>query len=111
MIPGINPRKMQQVMRQMGIKQEEIPAVEVIIRTKDRSLIISNPSVQKVNMMGQETFQVSGDVHEEELSTAPEISEDDIKTVMEQTGVSEKNAREAIEKAQGDLAEAIIDLK
>lgn len=111
MFPGINPRQMQQAMKKMGIQQTEIPAVEVIIRTEDKEIVISQPSVQKVNMMGQESFQVSGQVEERELSSAPEISEDDIKTVMDQTGSDAEAARKALEDAKGDLAEAILKLK
>ena len=110
MLPGMNPRKMQQMMRQLGIKQEEIPAVEVIIRTEEKDLIIAKPSVSKVDMMGQETFQISGEVIEKERSARAEISEEDLKTVMEQTGASEKEAREALNRNQGDLAQAIIEL-
>ncbi len=110
MFPGMNPRKMQQLARQMGIKQVDIPAQEVIIKTKDKTIVISNPSVQRVNMMGQETFQISGDIKEQELETTPEISDDDVKTVMEQAKVDEKTARKAIEDADGDLAEAILNL-
>ena len=110
MLPGMNPKKVQQMMKQMGIKQVEIPASEVIIRSENKEIIITNPSVQKVNMMGQENFQISGDVHERELSTVPEISEEDIKTVMEQVDVNEETARKAIEDANGDLAEAIMAL-
>ncbi|HLC88627.1 MAG TPA: nascent polypeptide-associated complex protein [Candidatus Nanoarchaeia archaeon] len=110
MFPGMNPRKMQQLARQMGLKQVDIPAQEVIIKTKDKTIVITNPSVQKVNMMGQETFQISGDVEEQKLETTPEISDDDIKTVMEQAQVDEETARKAIEDADGDLAEAILNL-
>jgi nascent polypeptide-associated complex subunit alpha len=108
MMPGMNPRKMQQMMKQMGIQQVDIPATEVIIKTEDKEIIITNPSVAKVNMMGQENFQISGNVEERELSTAPDISEDDVKTVMEQANVSEEQAKTAIENAEGDLAEAIM---
>lgn len=111
MFPGMNPRKMQQMMKQMGIQQVDIPATRVIIETEEKNIIITSPSVQKVNMMGQETFQIAGEVQEEERISVPEISEEDIKTVMEQAGVSEKEAREALEESQGDLAEAIVKLK
>lgn len=110
MMPGMNPRKVQQMMKQMGIQQVEIPASEVIIRSEGKDIVITNPSVQKVNMMGQETFQISGDIHEQEVSTTPEISEEDIKTVMEQANVDKETARKAIEDADGDLAEAIMKL-
>ena len=94
----------------MGIKQVDIPAQEVIIKTKDKTIIINNPSVQRVNMMGQETFQISGGIEEQEIKTTPENSDDDVKTVMEQAKVNEKTARKAIEDANGDLAEAILNL-
>jgi len=111
MFPGMNPRQMQQMMRKMGVQQVEIPATEVIIKTEDKDLVIVNPQVSKVNMMGQETFQIVGEVHEQEKSSVPEISEDDLKTVMEQTGCSEEQAKEALEETEGDLAEAIIKIK
>ncbi len=111
MFPGMNPRKMQQMMKQLGIQQVEIPATRVIIETEEKNIVIASPSVQKVNMMGQETFQITGEVHEEERSSAPEISEEDVKTVMEQAGVDEEEARQALEEAGGDLAEAIVKLK
>ena len=99
------------MMKQLGIQQVDIPAIEVIIRTENKEIIISNPSVAKVNMMGQDTFQIMGKVHEREKDTGVSISEEDVKTVMEQAGVSEKKAREALEAANGDLAEAIIKLQ
>ncbi|HIJ11013.1 TPA: nascent polypeptide-associated complex protein [Candidatus Woesearchaeota archaeon] len=110
MFPGMNPRKMQAMMKQMGIKQVDIPATEVIIRTAEKEIVVLNPSVAKVNMMGQETFQISGSIEERSLDTTPDISEEDIKTVMQQAGVSEEKAKEAIEAHNGDLAEAIMSL-
>ena len=110
MIPGVNPRQMQQMMRKMGIQQKEIDATEVIIKTVDKEIVITNPSVARVNMMGQDTFQISGEIHERELSTTPEINDEDLKTVMDQTDVDMETAKKAIEDAKGDLAEAIINL-
>lgn len=99
---------MQKVMKQMGISQKEIDASKIIIEKQDGDkIIIQNPSVTQVNMQGQTTFQISGDIQEE--SSAPEISKNDIKTIIEKTGKSEQEAREALEKT-GDLAEAILDL-
>jgi nascent polypeptide-associated complex subunit alpha len=111
LIPGMNPRQMRQAMKRLGIQQEEIDAKEVIIRLEDKEIIISNPSVSKVNMMGQETYQIVGEEHERSLSTKPEISDEDIDTVAEQTGASKEEAAKAIEEANGDLAEAIMKLK
>jgi nascent polypeptide-associated complex subunit alpha len=111
MIPGMNPRQMAQAMKRLGIQQVEIPATEVIIRTADKELVIDNPQVSKVNMMGQETIQVIGAIREREISSVPEISEDDVKTVMDQAGVSEAEAKKAIKDNDGDLAAAILSLQ
>ena len=111
MMPGMNPRKMAQMMKRMGIQQTEIEATEVIIKTPEKELVITEPQVSKVNMMGQETIQIVGDIHEREISTEPEIGEDDIKTVMEQANVSEEQAKAAIEENGGDLAAAIMSLQ
>ena len=102
---------MQQAMRQMGIKQEELDAKEVVIRLADRDITITNPQVTKVNMAGQESFQISGTIKEQARSQEIEISEEDIQTVMEQTGANVKQAKVALEQAKGDIAEAILAIK
>ncbi|MCK5149590.1 nascent polypeptide-associated complex protein [Candidatus Pacearchaeota archaeon] len=108
MFPGLNPKKMQAVMKQMGIAQEEISASRVIIEKTDNSkIIIESPSVTKIKMQGQETFQIAGEISEESGEIG--ISEEDVQTVMEKTGKSEEEAKEALEKT-GDLAEAILEL-
>jgi len=107
----MNSRQMKQAMKKMGIAQQDVPADEVIIRSGDKELVIANPSVAKVNMMGQETYQVTGEAIERSLDTTPDINEDDVKTVMDQTGVDEEKVREVLAETKGDLAEAIIKLK
>lgn len=110
MMPGMNPKKMQQMMKQMGMKQDDIPARKVIIYTDDAQIIIEPCEVAEVNMMGQTTIQVTGDTRVEPLDNSPDISDEDIQTVVEQTGVSKEQAKQAIEQAKGDLAQAIMDL-
>ena len=102
----MNPKAVKQAMKKMGIKQEEIDAIEVVIKTSDKNIIIRNPSIQKVNMMGEDSFQISGQVSEE----SP-IKEDDINTVMEQANCSKEEALDALNKSNGDLAEAIMSLQ
>jgi nascent polypeptide-associated complex subunit alpha len=111
MIPGMNPREMQKAMKRLGIKQEEIPAIQVIIKTSDSELVINNPQVSRVNMMGQETYQVMGSAEEKSISTEMEISNEDIQAVIVQAGCSEDEAREAIKNNDNDLAQAILALK
>jgi nascent polypeptide-associated complex subunit alpha len=111
MFPGMNPRQMQQAMKKMGLKQEEIDAIAVIIRAKDKDIIIRNPSVQKINMGGQSSYQVAGEEEIREIEEEPEISEEDIKTVMGQAKVSKEKAESALKDSNGDLAAAILSFK
>jgi len=104
MFGGIDPKKMAAMMKQMGIKQEEIAAERVIIEKSDGKIIIENPNVQKIVMQGQESWQITGEAREESG-----ITEDDIKMVMEKTGKSKAEARKALEET-GDIAEAIVKL-
>ena len=98
-------------MKKLGIQQQEIDATEVIIKTPEKEIVITDPSVSKVNMGGQVTWQVLGEAVERELDTGPEINEEDVKTVMDQAECSEDEAKEALEKSKGDLAEAILNIK
>ena len=108
MLGGVNPRQMQGMMKKMGISQDEISTERVIIeKTDGNKIIIENPSVTKIKMQGQISFQISGEVHEESIE--PEISEEDINTIIEKTNCSKEEAKEALEKTN-DLAEAILEL-
>ena len=111
MFPGVSPREMQKAMKRLGIRQQEIDAELVIIKTHDKDFVIRNPQVSKVNMMGQETFQVVGSIEEVEKESKAEINEEDISTVMGQTSCTKEEAMEAIEESRGNLAEAILKLQ
>ena len=108
MFGKIDPKKMQQMMKQMGISQQEIDATRVIIEKEDGNIVIENPSVVKVNMSGQETFQISGDIKEEEIDSK---IEEDLDAIISQTGVPKDVAAIELEKNNGDIAETIISLK
>lgn len=101
---NLNPKMMEQAMKKMGVKQEDIDASEVIIKCSDKNLVVKNPSVVKIKMMGQESLQITGDIVEEEQEV---FNEDDIKTVMEQTGCSKEDAKRLLEQ-EGDIAAAIL---
>lgn len=108
MFGGINPKQMQALMKQMGMKQEEIETLRVVIEKNDGNKIVIEPAnVQKITMQGQESFQVTGEVREEGREV--EFSQEDVELVMEKTGKSEKDARKALEDTK-DVAEAIIRL-
>ena len=101
----INPRQLEKMAKRMGLQSTEIEAEEVIIKTRDTNIIIRNPSIAKINMMGQETFQISGDIEEESRG----FSDDDVDMVAERAGVSREDAREALQK-YGGIAESIVGL-
>ena len=97
-----DPRKLQQAMRQMGIKQESIEADEVIIKSKAGTIVIKQPEVVKISVKGSSFYQISG--VEEQIP----FTEEDVKMVIEKTGVERERAVEALKKTKGDIAEAIM---
>jgi nascent polypeptide-associated complex subunit alpha len=103
----INPRQMEKAMKRMGMQAEPIDADEVVIRTAEKEIVISDPEVTKINVMGQEMFQIAGRPEERRKE---KFSSDDIRMVMEKTGASEEDAREALAE-EGDIAAAIMKLK
>jgi len=117
MFGKMNPRQMRQMMKQMGIKMEELDADEVIIRAKDRVIRITEPEISVITAQGQKSYQISGKESVEAVTNIPEakeavqIKDEDIDLVAQQAGVSREKAREALEKTSGDLAEAILRLQ
>ena len=108
MLGGINPKQMQAMMRQMGIKQEEIEVERVILEQAEKRIVIEPASVQKIMMQGQESWQVSGEAREETKEAG--IPEEDVEMVMGKTGKSKEEVRKVLEETGGDLAEAIVRL-
>jgi len=102
-MPGMDMKKIKRMMKDM----ENIPAERVVIEGPKR-IIIENPQVMKINMMGQKTFQIIGNAHEE---TAPEVSKEDIDLIINQTGKNEEEVRKFLEKNNGDIAKTILELK
>lgn len=100
----MDPKAMKQAMKKLGMKQEEIEATEVIIKCGDKEIVIKDPQVMKINMMGQDSIQITGTITERDAEV---FNEEDIKTVMEQTGCDEKTAKELLQE-QGDIAAAIL---
>ncbi|MBT3642891.1 nascent polypeptide-associated complex protein [archaeon] len=108
MLGGMNPAKMQGMMKKMGISQTPLNVRRVVFEMDDTNLVINDPQVLKVMMQGQETYQVTGEAEEE---SSEDFSEDDVSMVKEQTGKSEDEVRSALEETEGDIAEAIMKLK
>ncbi len=106
---GMNPQQLRAVMRRMGIKSEELKGVEeVIIKTAEKDYVVRDAAVTVIEVQGEKTFQIAGRV--EEVAKEGAIPIEDIKLVAEQAGVSEEEAKKALEEVGGEPAEAIIYL-
>ncbi|MEF8780585.1 MAG: nascent polypeptide-associated complex protein [Haloferacaceae archaeon] len=129
---GMNPRKMKQMMKQMGIDVTEIDATEVVVRTEEEDLVFDAPQVTRMDAQGQQTYQIVGepsrretgetaaegtdesgdaDGAASELEADDDIPDSDVAIVAERAGASEAAAREALEAEDGNLAAAISRLE
>lgn len=103
----MNPKKLQQMMKQMGIDVEQLDNVQrIIIELSDKDLIFEDATVTIMTASGAKTYQISGEPIER-----AKIGDDDVNLVVEQAGVSDEEARQALQAAGGDLAEAIVKLQ
>ena len=107
-------------MQKMGVKMDELQDVsQVIIKTPSKDIVIGAPTVTLVTVQGQVMYQiVGGEVSE----TQPQVEgqsqgavggppEADVLLVVQQTGKTEEEARNALAASDGDLARAILLLK
>lgn len=106
MFGKMDPKKIQEMMKKLNMNVQQIDAEEVIIKTKNKNIVISKPEVMIANMMGKDVYQISGEVSESES-----ISEKDIEMVMEKTGKDRDVVVKKLEELNNDLARAIIELK
>lgn len=128
---GMNPKMMQQMMKQLGITIEDVEDVQrVIIETPTKDIVFTKPTVSAMKAQGQTTYQVQGepqilpkgqrvaigggapsaeDVGAVEAPKAT-FSDEDVKMVMQAAGVSRDKARKALEDADGEVATAIVNL-
>lgn len=114
MFPGISPRDLKRMLKRMGIRVEELSDVkEVSILLKDKKIVIDSPQIIVMKAGGQTIYQIIGVPREEPLVEGEEVevSEEDIEFIVSQTGASREEARKALIKAGGDIAEAILILQ
>jgi nascent polypeptide-associated complex subunit alpha len=104
---GMNPAKMQGMMKKMGISQTQLPVKKVTFEMDDGNLVIEDPSVVRIMMQGQESYQVTGEAVEE---SSESFSAEDVAMVVEKTGKSEEEVKAKLEENGGDIAEAIMGL-
>jgi len=109
---ALNPMAISRMMKQFGIKQESIDANRVIIECEDYRLVIDKPEVSAIVIQGQKMFQIVGEAKKEALQEIKDnkiqISEEDIKIVMEKTGCEHDEAEQKLKEADGDIAKAIL---
>lgn len=103
-------RNARRMMDRMGINMREIPDVqEVVIRTPEKEMHITNASVSEVTAQGQRVFQVTGEVEEVEVERKT-FNEEDILLVQQQTGATKERAMAALDESEGEVARAILKL-
>jgi nascent polypeptide-associated complex subunit alpha len=111
----------------MGIDLVDIDAEEVIIRTEDEDLVFTDAEVQRMDAQGQQTYQIVGEPDhrergesgeseaeseaESESEPASDVDDQDVQIVAQRAGVSESDARDALEATDGDLAAAVSKLE
>ena len=105
-------RQSKRMLEKMGLNLEEMPDVEeVVIKTKEKDLIIKSPQVSKLKSKGIDMYQIMGNDTEEIIKEESKISEEDVLLVSQQANLSEYVARNALKESDGDLAQAILKLK
>ena len=113
MIPGLggmNPAQMKAMMRQLGIKSEDVAAQKVVIEMNTgKRLVFESPQVTVVDMKGSKTYTIVGNPVEE--SGEEGFSREDVELVMAQTGCDTGTAEKALVANEGNIALAIAALK
>ncbi|KSW11360.1 hypothetical protein CF15_00370 [Pyrodictium occultum] len=112
-----NPNELKKQLKRLGLKNvdiETLEAEEIVIRKREgRELVLITPQALVVKMPGGalmlQAFAQQVEEREAGLETVgAEVSEEDVRLVAEQTGVSLEEARKALEEAEGDIAAAIM---
>ncbi|RLG34599.1 nascent polypeptide-associated complex protein [Methanosarcinales archaeon] len=111
---GMSPKKLSQMMKQMGISVEEMDDVEeVVIKTADAELVFDDAIVTVMETQESKIYQIMGTPESRpkpESELVMSISQEDVKIVMEKAGCSEEEAKATLIETKGDLAEAISRL-
>ncbi len=110
---GLNPRDLRRALKRMGIQMEDVNAISVNIELNDGSkLYVESPQVIIIRAKGQPPMiYVIGDIRKIEAEEVQVVSDEDVRLVMEQTGVSFEEAKKALEETGGDIAAAILRIQ
>jgi len=106
----LSSREARRLMKQMGLKVNELNGVkEVIIKMDGKEIIIESPSVSVLEVSGQKIFQVLGSVKERIIEeTSVKVSEEDAQLIAAQLNIPLDEAIAALRETSGDIAEAIM---
>lgn len=113
---GVRPQDLEKLLKKLGVTVEEINAVKVTVEVSDGSIMVFESPSAVVIMKQKDlppllyvvgTYRVERKGGERE---PPMFTEDDVKLVAEQAGVSLEEARRALEETRGDIALAIVKL-
>jgi nascent polypeptide-associated complex subunit alpha len=112
----VDSRRARRMMKQMGMKMDELKDIEkVILQGSKREIIIEGAQVTSINVQGQKMYQIAGgkttEKKVEQESKPIEIPEEDILLVAQQANVSLEKAKTTLEQVEGDLARAILMLQ
>lgn len=120
---GMNPKQLQQMMEKLGIDIEEIQDVsEVVIKTPDKKYVFDDAEVTIMEAQGSRTYQITGtpetvdrasgeiEAEAEPADEGPTFTDEDVELVVAEADVTEEAAREALEEAGGQPAQAIVAL-
>lgn len=115
---SMSPKKLDQMMKQVGLSVEEMKDVEeVVIKTADAELVFEDATVTIMDAQGSKMYQITGTpvkrpkrelVSEQEHEVS--ISAEDVEIVMEKAGCGAEEAKATLIETRGDLAEAITRL-
>lgn len=101
-----DPKKMEKMMKKLNLNVQQVEADVVVIKTKEKNIIISKPDVMIAKLMGRDVYQITG-----EVSESYRVSEEDIQIVMEKTGKDRDAVVKKLEELNNDLAKAILELR
>ena len=100
MLPNMNPKQMAQIMKQMGIKNEPVDALKVVVYKADGAQMLVEPAqVILVEMQGQKSLQVSG-TFTESSGNPDDATPTDLDLIMDETGCSKEEAEKALQQAR-----------
>jgi len=113
----LNPAEVRRQFKRLGLKNVKVDVInaeEIAVRLEDgREIVLHTPQALLIRMQGNAVMlqAVSSTIEEREYggeATGQDISEDDVRLVAEQAGVSLEEARNALKEAGGDIAAAIM---